>query len=480
MVTRSSHLLGTVVLLGAVATGCATTTPTTPPTTPTTLEPSGPTWPDPPADRPVVELALEVAEDLASATGTERVSFTPGARVCEVVFRAWPNKPFTAATGNALTVLDATVDGAEVTVRTEPGGAPPDSPGTLVTLPLAECTAAGQTLDVELSFSVELGEGTDERIGYSAREEVAWLGTAYPLLAWDGAGWALDDAVPVPGETTTSTAFELASLVVRAPSRFEVTGVGAPAPAVQRADGTTEHRFSAPVVRDVTVTVGELDLVRESADGLTVVVAVPAGGSRAPATEWAQEVLDAAADLSDHFGPVPYDELWVSVLPGVTDGVEYSGAIQFGDVDPRGERWLLVHEVAHQWFYGLVGNNQARDPWMDEAFANYAEHLVSGDDDPTEDAVGVPGAVGRPMEFFADRRQPGRTYVDTVYLDGGRALVQARRAVDPDAFDEAVRRYLAENAHAVASPDDLVDALAGLPVAVQVLRDRGALPPEGR
>ncbi|WP_431473107.1 M1 family aminopeptidase [Ornithinimicrobium sp. W1665] len=360
------------------------------------------------------------------------------------------------------------------------GGAPPDSPGTLVTLPLAECTAAGQTLDVELSFSVELGEGTDERIGYSAREEVAWLGTAYPLLAWDGAGWALDDAVPVPGETTTSTAFELASLVVRAPSRFEVTGVGAPAPAVQRADGTTEHRFSAPVVRDVTVTVGELDLVRESADGLTVVVAVPAGGSRAPATEWAQEVLDAAADLSDHFGPVPYDELWVSVLPGVTDGVEYSGAIQFGDVDPRGERWLLVHEVAHQWFYGLVGNNQARDPWMDEAFANYAEHLVSGDDDPTEDAVGVPGAVGRPMEFFADRRQPGRTYVDTVYLDGGRALVQARRAVDPDAFDEAVRRYLAENAHAVASPDDLVDALAGLPVAVQVLRDRGALPPEGR
>jgi hypothetical protein len=470
-VKRSSHLLGTMVLLGAfLATGCSPATTTTSPT------PSDPSWTEPPSDRPVVELSFEIAEDLASATGTERVSFTPDARVCELVFRAWPNKPVTAATGNVMSVIDATVNGAPVVVRTEPGGAPPGVPGTLVTLPLTECTTTGQTLDVELEFTLALGEGTDERVGYSARDEVAWFGTAYPLLAWSGTGWARDDAVAVPGETATSTVFELASLVVRAPSRFEVAGVGSLGLVAQHMDGTTEHHFSAPVLRDVTFTVGELDLVRMSSDGLEVVVAVPAAGSSAPADAWAEEVRDAADALAAHFGPVPYDELWISVLPGVTDGVEYAGAIQFGDVNPRRERWLVVHEVAHQWFYGLVGNNQARHPWLDEAFANYAEHLVAGDDNPAEHDEGIPGAMGKPMEFFAEQSRPGGAYVDTVYLDGGQALLRARQAQDPEEFDAAVRRYLVQNAHGLASPDDLAQALAGLPEALEVLQSSGALP----
>ena len=31
------------------------------------------------------------------------------------------------------------------------------------------------------------------------------------------------------------------------------------------------------------------------------------------------------------------------------------------------------------WFYGMVGNSQFRDPWLDEAFASYAEELVDGE-----------------------------------------------------------------------------------------------------
>ena len=35
----------------------------------------------------------------------------------------------------------------------------------------------------------------------------------------------------------------------------------------------------------------------------------------------------------------------------------------------------LVHEIAHQWFYNLVGNDQAAEPWLDEAAAQYATML---------------------------------------------------------------------------------------------------------
>ena len=42
---------------------------------------------------PAVTLAYRVADDLRSATGSSTTTFTPDQRVCEVVLRAWPNKP---------------------------------------------------------------------------------------------------------------------------------------------------------------------------------------------------------------------------------------------------------------------------------------------------------------------------------------------------------------------------------------------------
>src|SRR5699024_5251310 len=35
----------------------------------------------------------------------------------------------------------------------------------------------------------------------------------------------------------------------------------------------------------------------------------------------------------------------------------------------------VIHEVAHQWWYGVVGNNQIEEPWLDESFAMYSEIL---------------------------------------------------------------------------------------------------------
>ena len=63
---------------------------------------------------------------------------------------------------------------------------------------------------------------------------------------------------------------------------------------------------------------------------------------------------------------------------------------------------MLVHEVAHEWFYGMVGDDQFRDPWLDEAFATYAEALVSGhwSPDGAQRALGLPGAVGAPIGSY--------------------------------------------------------------------------------
>ena len=40
--------------------------------------------------------------------------------------------------------------------------------------------------------------------------------------------------------------------------------------------------------------------------------------------------------------------------------------------------YIVVHELAHEWWFGSVGDDQAESPWLDEGFATYAEEAVLG------------------------------------------------------------------------------------------------------
>jgi len=225
------------------------------------------------------------------------------------------------------------------------------------------------------------------------------------------------------------------------------------------------------------VTVGLLETLEREVGGVRLHLGGPSSGSIVPLEEWADRAEKSLQDLTELLGPCPYTDLWISVLPGVTDGVELSGAVQFGDLsDPEG---LVSHEVAHMWFYGLVGSNQARDPWLDEAFASYAQRIVDGEGSSDWDAH-IPqrtaGRVGRPMSYWATYDDASQAYGRGVYEAGGSALLKARRRGGEVEFDQALRAYLRENAHQIAVPSDVRDALDGLPAAVQVLVDVGALP----
>ncbi|MFC4554911.1 M1 family aminopeptidase [Georgenia faecalis] len=436
-------------------------------------------WPPPDPARPVVDLRFDVAQDLRSVVGREHIDFTPDLRVCELVFRAWPNKPATARAGNALEVTEVRVDGTTVAPVVRPAGAPDGHPGTLIEVPLPACVDAGATVRAELSFTLTLGEGTDERMG--AGTDVAWFATAFPLLAWErGHGWSTDPAVVVVGETAISETFDLRSLEVAAPSEYAVMGTGAPMGEVPDAvAGTTVHRFADPAVRDVSITVGRLEVVHREVDGVRVHVGAPVGATTTAVSRWADRVMRSVRDVAEHLGPFPYSDLWVSVLPQQTSGIEVTGAIQLGDLDLDEDRWVVTHEVAHMWFYGLVGNDQGTDPWLDEAFATFAQVLADG----SADVPGAPvapaltGRVGAPMDYWEGCRRPSDAYVAGVYTAGGVALVEARRGAGAGDFDAALRAYLARNAHQIAVPADVEEAFAHLPLVLATLREAGALAP---
>jgi hypothetical protein len=430
----------------------------------------------------VVVLSFAVAPNLQSVDGQESLTFAPDLPTCELVLRAWPNSPSEVRSGTSLTVDGVTVDGQPGTAQLSAAGAPAGSPGTLIDIPLSRCLRPGQSVRAALRFRLNLGPDSDEVVGYSPATHTAWFATGFPLLAWvRGRGWARDPGLALDGDGDfpVSEDFSL-TLLVAAPADDRVVGTGvaageAPGPA----PGMVVHRFNAEAVRDVAVSVGHFAVLERQVGQVRLHLATPSGGSTIPPAVWADELATAVTSLCTRFGSFPYPDLWVTVVSGQDDGQEYPDALQLGDrVKQKELRSLVSHEVSHQWFYALVGNNQAEDPWLDEALATFGEALVSGDAKEyryTKISRKVVGLMGRPMSYWAEHGGSDR-YDDAVYNQGAAVLLEARRRVGASPFDTALRSYIVANAHRVAAPADFARAFAGLPPVRALLVRAGALP----
>jgi aminopeptidase N len=119
---------------------------------------------------------------------------------------------------------------------------------------------------------------------------------------------------------------------------------------------------------------------------------------------------------------------------------------------------ITPHEVGHMWFYSLVGNDQARDPWLDEGLATYSEAWFNGVTNRYQ-RFDVPqqarGRLGQPMTFWD--RQPASLYFPGVYAQGAKALLALG---GPSVADCVLRVYVARDGYRIARPADLVAAAA--------------------
>ena len=83
--------------------------------------------------------------------------------------------------------------------------------------------------------------------------------------------------------------------------------------------------------------------------------------------------IDAVNTYSKLFGQYPCPHLNVVKTPFLYGGMEYPCLIHISDKITKQEAFIevIAHEVAHQWWYGLVGNDQVKYAWMDEGLTEY-------------------------------------------------------------------------------------------------------------
>jgi hypothetical protein len=421
--------------------------------------------PDP--SRPQVDLIFRLSADLTSVTGTEHLTFTPDRPITELVFRLTANTAPSVAAGNSIRVVSAKADhGAREATYTRAGAAPATQ-GGLLRIPFASTVAAGTTVTADLAFTVTLGNGAFDRFGRvgSGASRYAWFGSAQPLLAWErGYGWHTEDMLQFTAESATSEAMR-SRLTVVAPGPDTVIMSGDPASPAASA-GTRTWTSVVDAARDVSVAVGPF-ATRDVMVGATRLrVGAFSGAVR---DSLVPEFVRAVTQLSARFGPFPFPSLSVAALPLDGGGIEYPSSILM----LSSSRLVAVHETAHQWFYAMVGDSQALHPFLDEAFANYAEHLVDGFPDSTASDLTAAGTVDRSTESYGAN---AGAYYFVTYNKGSAALGAARTAAGASRWDAAIRCYVRRNAWRIANPSDLAAALRNLPTAIAVLRKAGALP----
>jgi aminopeptidase N len=207
--------------------------------------------------------------------------------------------------------------------------------------------------------------------------------------------------------------------------------------------------FEAHDVRDFTVTASTNFDTRERRVGDTTIKVWYRPGTGGAA--WLDAAADAFAVLEARLGPYGYPTLDVVQSAGGS-AMESPGLIWI----PTGTgasnlRYLAAHETAHQWFYGIVGSDQVREPFTDEALADFVARSILGNRRSSQCPI-------RPLDRSI-YDYTARCYFEIVYIQGGNLINEAREAMGNDLFWATLRGYVEANRHQLVSTATLLRTL---------------------
>ncbi|MFD0378504.1 M1 family aminopeptidase [Streptomyces sp. NPDC127112] len=294
-------------------------------------------------------------------TGHETASFTNASAtpLSEVYLRLWDN-------------YHGTCQAMPITVGNVTGGTAGalSVACTALKIDLPAPLAQGQSATIGFDLTITVPSGAD-RFGHDGA--FSNIGNALPVLAVrDGAGWHLDPYTN-NGESFYSLASDF-NVTLDHPSGLLVpaTGTSVDTPG---ASGRTVTTATASKVRDFAWGSGPFSKISgTSAAGTPINVYSVSGISASDAQSMLSTAKTAVDAHAARFGAYPYGE-----LDAVIDNNYWFGGMEYpGFVLDLVSTTALTHEIGHQWFYGIVGDDEYASPWLDEAFTDYATDLALG------------------------------------------------------------------------------------------------------
>lgn len=402
-------------------------------------------------------IKFTIADDLYHISGSEEVIYTNAEDVNldEIQLRLFPN-----ILGGEMTVENVKVNGNEVTPKYKLNN-------SLLIIPLEEPLEPKQTLALSMDFNITVPQTVELNYGVQAYfEDVLALAHAYPMIAvYDDEGW--NSEIPPQSGDVTYADMSFFVVTIDAPKEVALVTSGRE---VNRQDngGRQQIKVEAGPARDFYLAASpDYKVFTKEVNGVTLRFYTRSNLQKG--AEYALEVAARSIEIyGERYAPYPYTELDFVSTPTYALGIEYPGMIAITEwiIDPNNGylEATVAHEVGHQWFYNLVGNDQLDEPWLDESLTQFAtlqyftdEYGQTGSEGFRADIEGRwayldnrPIPVGLPVREYSDAEYSG-----IVYGRGALFFEALRDEIGTEVFDEFIKSYTTKNAWGISAAEIL-------------------------
>ena len=412
-----------------------------------------------PAARPRYDLWLELEPAQAAFRAGGLITYTNNTSdtLETLALRLYPNGGKSYGNGR-LEITSLQLNGSPLTPRLS-------LDDSLLTLPLERTLAPGRQIVLQMEWQGQTPRDFGGGYGiYNLSEDFMALSGWFPLLAvYENGAWRQDPVSSI-GDSVYSEMAEY---------RVQVTAPAGYTLLTTADDGARQSEWIT--ARDFFVAAGQgLHISSRQVQGIWVNAAVLSGYE-----DLSEQALDVAVQAleiySAHFGDYPYAELDVVQAPMQNaGGGEFPGIvlIEAGRYEKPNEPAFTVtiaHEVAHQWWYSLVGSDVFNEPWLDEALTTYSAALYY---EFSSGTYGYDQSLSYWQESYSklkseSKDEPvagtlghfessGGAYGGVVYSKGALFFHTLRQEIGDEAFFAALRRYLSEQQYRLAHASDLL------------------------
>ncbi|MBQ8685902.1 MAG: M1 family metallopeptidase [Clostridia bacterium] len=324
---------------------------------------------------------------------------------------------------------------------------------------------------LDIGFLLKLAR-VNHRTGVT--EKTVNLGNFFPVLCAEKDGGFYECAYYSDGDPFLSECADF-KVTITAPKDYLIAATGETV-SERSLESKKEHIFTAQSVRDFAMVLSDHFEVMEKTVGDTELVYYYYDDPSAKET--LATAAEAFAYFEDTFGDYPYARYSVAQTGFCLAGMEYPNLAMISDDLLAAElSRAIVHETAHQWWYGVVGSNQIEEAWQDEGLAEYSALLFFENYEKygfnREDTVmkalkeyrsyyDVYGSVlGRTdtrmtrhlKDYLSDYEYKCLAYDKPLVM-----LDTLRKSVGDEQFLSSLKKYYATNKFAVASSADLIAA----------------------
>jgi Peptidase family M1 domain len=330
--------------------------------------------------------------------------------------------------------------------------------GHRLTITLPQPLAPGDAIDLSMRYRIAIPpKHFNMPYGYLGYQTN--LTDWYPFVVPYTDGWVLHD----PWAFGEHLVYDSADYDVHLKVPDEGITVAAPAPAEENGEWTRYRLYGA---RTFVFSASDRFEVSESAVGSVVIRTYYFSGYEGAGEGMLNAAVQAVGLFNVKFAPYPHDSLSV-VETESPDGQEYDGLAflssdffdQYGGSNRSNMVSIGVHEIAHNWWFGLVGNDQALEPWLDEAMAVYSERIFYEFTSPAYvdwwwnfrvNYFNPSGWVDTSIYDGADFR----TYTNAVYLDGAYFIEDLRVRMGDQDFYKFLKDYATRFSYDIATGAD--------------------------